>query len=1326
MDNFSIDNLENRYNQSGLEIICDVKDFQDPVNILTREQQEIISNSNDIPIELLENVASLPLQVQNINGNVFDIYFDFDRYTTKSFFNENTYTDLDLAKTQESLSPKFYENSKVVIVSRDIYSSEDVEEDFLGFEFDNEEVENFEQIEANNYQTESINDPTASGSDVKVREIEFSDYELEQVEILIEKSYEELQSLREDCKYAQKDEIFWSLDEVDETYNIGITTNEKKSFLIWLQQQTDKKLRGEFVNKYAPIPRLQNIEKTSNIDIVEDLINSGDLYVTKVKFNKLNESRIIYVEPKSIFIGGNLLQKKYELINSEQAFLNNKILNSSIYKNHIVLLDKKINEQKKKFLRVSTENNENNLIISPLSKFAKDFKIKEFISVTDKTKLVKSPFEKISKNDFLKSGTSTLYQLSLQKAFFIWCKEAGKGEEAVEYGIQFSLLNKSAEELRKNTLKARKGGKTIKEKDFIQRKNDDAKKTTQRLFNQFLQEGLTQSDKERLEIQWNAKYFCYADVDIDKIPIGFTWKKWLGNSEFKLRKFNINAVRNYLLKGSIGLAYGVGIGKTFCSIFVLKQAIDLGLTDKALVLTPLQVYKQFGMEIEKALGSKYSVLGKSRLQMISNGRGEDNVKANNPVNGINLGTYSAINILNFSSPEYLSEEWIKDSCSTLNQFPQDSISPILINQNRNLIGRFYKEQKKQKQNILIDKANYDFIIVDEVHNFNKLYGEVKSPVKCNSKGKVQREKNVFSGVFETKKPPARSINLFWLVKYIQHINKGKWNNTCLLSATPFTNSPLEVYSMFELLNSKFLVDNGVKSLYSFYELYSNVEYSTDVTTDLKVQRKNKFVGWNNLIPLQNLLYYCFDKSSPQEEDEATERPVKYTLPLQKMTIDNKVYELSTRDKISTTIEMTELQKKTWKRIREYSEDSGKVSFQDIAKFKNTSGFSDKKTSKVSQITSKNESDGVENINVESGDELKGKTNQDKIVVNQVKTLSCLQWGQELFLNPYFFKYSGLKNTPSAKEFIEASPKLHYTMKCIKSVKEYHAKEKSIVSGQIIYLNYKVDYFYLFAEYLVNEIGFSKDEVGIITGKENRVGDKTFDDKKDVADLFNGIQIDEKGKEQKIDDSKRVKVLLGSKSIVEGINLQFYGTVMYNVFLEFLPTINVQAEGRIWRQKNNYNYVRIVYPLIENSIDIFMFQKLQDKTRRINEIWTRTGEKNVLDTTAFNPKDLKFELFTDPLPIAKMLVAEKENEINIEIEDKTPDFSNLISFQEKYNAYEKTLKFPFILKTDEIISNKHIGLYNNINQLILLQLVPPVILYLFFLPVFVLFLFLLNW
>ena len=69
-----------------------------------------------------------------------------------------------------------------------------------------------------------------------------------------------------------------------------------------------------------------------------------------------------------------------------------------------------------------------------------------------------------------------------------------------------------------------------------------------------------------------------------------------------------------------------------------------------------------------------------------------------------------------------------------------------------------------------------------------------------------------------------------------------------------------------------------------------------------------------------------------------------------------------------------------------------------------------------------------------------------------------------------------------------------------------------------------------------------------------------------------------------------------------------------------------SAGRIWRQGNAFGNVRIVTPLISDSIDIFMFQKLEDKTERINQIWTRNGNANEIDTTSFNPADLKYELY----------------------------------------------------------------------------------------------------
>ena len=240
--------------------------------------------------------------------------------------------------------------------------------------------------------------------------------------------------------------------------------------------------------------------------------------------------------------------------------------------------------------------------------------------------------------------------------------------------------------------------------------------------------------------------------------------------------------------------------------------------------------------------------------------------------------------------------------------------------------------------------------------------------------------------------------------------------------------------------------------------------------------------------------------------------------------------------------------------------------------------------------------------------------------------------------------------------MEASPKLVYIMKCIESVRNYHIAKKEEVSGQVIYMNYGVATFPLIRDYLVKEVGYELKDIGIISGSKNTIGKKNYPNKQSVADAFLGIRFDEKNQKYvDVEDKDRVKVLIGTTSIKEGINLQNYGSVLYNAFVDYNPTDQVQVEGRIWRQGNKYDNVRIVIPLMEDSIDIFMFQKLQDKTERINQVWTRNGNKNELNTTAFNPEELKYELLTDPVAIANgerdVKVSRMEEEIAIEGEQQ---------------------------------------------------------------------------
>jgi hypothetical protein len=80
-----------------------------------------------------------------------------------------------------------------------------------------------------------------------------------------------------------------------------------------------------------------------------------------------------------------------------------------------------------------------------------------------------------------------------------------------------------------------------------------------------------------------------------------------------------------------------------------------------------------------------------------------------------------------------------------------------------------------------------------------------------------------------------------------------------------------------------------------------------------------------------------------------------------------------------------------------------------------------------------------------------------------------------YLSPY---YDGEES--SVKEFVENSPKLKQTMGLI------HQNKKDIPeSGQIIYSELAVSQFPKLKEYLITEIGYKPEEIGIITGATNK-------------------------------------------------------------------------------------------------------------------------------------------------------------------------------------------------------------------------------------------------
>ena len=1248
--------------------------------------------------------------------------------------------------------------------------------------------ENFDDLEAPNYSNLFADDPQLSVVNPTFDINALTDSQLKKAEKKLEESVEKWKKLKS-IKSADLLTAMWTFDEVDEIYNVGISDDDKRAFFVYLQNKARKKLKGDWDKKYGSI-------YPSEATYILRLMKSGALfYDPSAKFGERLQPKVIYQSGNIYKKIGRLKSQKEEIVQrfGEDIYQRHLDTINTIFleldKNRLsvrsedksmrlfmspisdlaseITIKQFYNPQDKTAIEENFKMygalKDGELVIDPYLKSGEVISAEKTITqmlnrLKNKHKQNIDPYKNLSADE-LKNILRTQFSdyeffedksvseskfidksvITLKEGFIRWLKEAGEGVQASSVGIQWGTNIRNVANIRDfylDPLTKNPFGKESGGVDMFNRYKNEAKQIGERLFAQFLSEALIANDQIKVEILWNSTFNAYVEPDLSKVPIGFTFRKYLdGDSLFNLTEFNLRAIKYYLTRGSAGLAYGVGVGKTFCSIFVIKQALDLGLATRPLIIVPNQVYQQFKYEVFRALGSDFNdSLPNSRTNGFYNGsEPQNNIKANNAVDGVNICTYNATELFAFDR-KTIDPEWVEKNCLIIDSAPtlqeEKFVEGIVSKNDKFLFSAGIDEDKSEKIETIIETqtdsfdannsmtdedfdmgdtfrrgggvkeelpkiiinsptTNYDMLIVDEVHNFNNLFTSVEMPTKEEQGGeKIARLKNPFKAIRESQsEASARATKLWFLARYVQKINK--MGNTILLSATPFTNSPLQVYSLMSILNWEYLDDNEMGVIGSFFLNYAKIDYAEDFKTDLTITRRNKLIGWNNVISLQKYIYRYFDKSTREDEDKLVVRPNKWALPIKRLLVDGAVLEFAKENYISTTIRMSDLQQEVWSRVRAYAKPKDALPIEDLCseEWQNTT-----KWGRYVPPTTSNDEDEVD---VENADNLADGTEEGEKAKNSAKAIQCLQWGRQIANNPYVYKCSGFKENPTPEEYVEASPKMLYVMDCIRSVKEWHVSQTEPqlqkVSGQVIYMNFQPMAFVMFRDYLVNNLGYKLAEIGIISGGSNLIGKKRVDSKQVVADAFmgreliNDVYVD-------LPEERRVKILIGSSAIKEGINLQKFASVLYNCYLDFNPTDRIQVEGRIWRQGNLFKNVRIVTPLMADSIDIFIFQKLEDKTERINQLWTRNGNLNELDTTAFDPAELKYELLSDPVQIAYLDVENRKERLNQEKIEKNEVLSQYITL-EKVVEKADSIKYDGLSEWD---SDKHLHLYYNLS------------------------------
>ena len=500
-------------------------------------------------------------------------------------------------------------------------------------------------------------------------------------------------------------------------------------------------------------------------------------------------------------------------------------------------------------------------------------------------------------------------KMNLQESFILWAQNAKLSDQKWRGDIDFTTANISREELGEELSfydivnyidgkpvkaepvrgwrtydmseeeKAAEKAERRKEADLKRQARSD---TANRLFDRYLHEGLSESDTKRLSAEYNRRFNSYVAPDYSKLPLFVDgMSAYKGDSKFKLYDQQIKGISFLCNKGNGLLAYDVGVGKTAAGIVATVNQIQTGRSKRPLIIVPNQVYSKWYTDIRQLFPNiKVNDLynfGKDSVEKYIDS--ENLHRLNIPENSISLCTYEALKNITFTD-ESCENELYEDFASLLSADMDGSARNNAESSDKikGIIGS--ASHVKDESYFFYEECGFDNLTVDEAHNFKNLW-VVPRPKK---KG----ESNEYAGI-PSGKPSARALKMYGMTQLTQRRNDDR--NVFMLTATPFTNSPTEVYSMLSYIGRERLKQAGITSLRAFFDEFAQTKQELGVTSTGNIDTKQVMKSWKELSALQNILTEFIDKVDGEEAGII--RPNKFThvKPLDMSDLQKKMREI---------------------------------------------------------------------------------------------------------------------------------------------------------------------------------------------------------------------------------------------------------------------------------------------------------------------------------------------------------------------------------------------------------------------------------------------------
>lgn len=496
----------------------------------------------------------------------------------------------------------------------------------------------------------------------------------------------------------------------------------------------------------------------------------------------------------------------------------------------------------------------------------------------------------------------------------------------------------------------------------------------------------------------------------------------------------------------------------------------------------------------------------------------------------------------------------------------------------------------------IEDLGFDHITVDEAHHFKNIFSAPKPTVTYGPSGKPQQTANEFDGL--SGGSSAQGMKMFAMTQLIQQENNDR--NVLLLTATPFTNSPLEIYNILSLVARKRLKELHIYNLHEFMANFAKLKSEWAVKMNGKIEKKMVMKEFQNLSALQSLIQEYIMKVDGAEAGIIIPKEITHQVPLNMTPLQKRIMEIETKR------------------------------------------FDIKETP--------------------AGEKYQGAA---LIAINNMRMAGVSPKMLELEKDPVskkLYEGTGILEELAKSNFVDSSPKLTFSCGLTKQVYESRPD-----LGQILYVSRGVDYYNEIIDNLVSQ-GVPRDAIATLSGNTSSTKPK-----KPTAKNPEMLSKKDMIMREFNDPNGKIKIIIGSESIMEGVNMNGNTAVGQDLLLDWNPSGLKQFTGRYVRQGNKQGIVHTIFPQLIDSVDSAMYQKLDEKSKRIGELFSYKGLDN-LNVESINPEELKFDLIKDPVRRAQYDMEMALESLDDKKRNERIYIDTLNMFQKQHDKYTQELDY----------------------------------------------------